>query len=332
MGIRSQLADRLRTLHTGSLTTDLERKMAFIESLRAQPIAVSTATANEQHYEVSAGFLAACLGPRLKYSGCLYPTGRETLAQAEIAMLDAYCERAQLRDGQAILDLGSGWGSAALYFAEVYPRARVTAFSNSYSQKAYVDARAAAKGLTNLPSVVGDVAEHEFAPAAFDRVVSVEMFEHMKNYERLLAKVARALRPGGKLFVHVFAHRDMPYHFEEGWMARCFFTGGTMPSADLLHHFQRDLCLRAQWWVNGRHYARTCEDWLERLSGNSGWLWGNRNEAAWKELGRTYGERDAAVWLRRWQVFYLACAELFAYAGGDTWGVAQYLFEKPDRG
>ena len=154
----------------------------------------------------------------------------------------------------------------------------------------------------------------------------------MKNYERLLSKIARWLVPGGKLFVHLFAHRDAPYHFEAGWMTTHFFTGGTMPSADLLHYFQKDLCLRDQWWVNGKHYARTCEDWLAKMTagGEGGWLWGEKNEGAWKELERTYGEKNAAVWFRRWQVFYMACAELFAYEGGDTWGVAHYLFEKPE--
>ena len=223
-----------------------------------------------------------------------------------------------------------GWGSAALYFAEIFPRSQITAFSNSYSQKAYIDARAAAAGLTNLTAVVGDVVDHEFPAGSFDRVVSIELFEHMKNYELLLAKVARWLRPGGRLFVHLFAHRDAPYHFEDGWMTTHFFTGGTMPSADLLCYFQRDLCLRAQWWVNGVNYAKTCEDWLAKMTGG-GWPWGGRNEAAWTELGRTYGEANVAVWFRRWQVFYMACAELFAYDGGDTWGVAHYLFEKPER-
>ena len=328
-GIRSQLAERLRTLATGSLASDLERKLAFVQELRAQPIAISTDKANDQHYEVPASFHAAYLGPRMKYSACLYPTGRETLAQAEVAMLASYVERAELRDGQRILDLGCGWGSAALYVAEVFPRAQVTAFSNSRSQKAYIDAVAAAKGLTNLRVLVGDVAAHDFAPGAYDRVVSVEMFEHMRNYERLLARVARALAPGGKLFVHYFAHRDAPYQFEAGWMQTHFFTGGTMPSADLLLYFQRDLRVRRQWWVSGRHYAQTCEDWLARMTG-AGWLPGSGgNKELWSALQRTYG-RDAAVWYRRWQVFYLACAELFAYRGGDTWGVAHYLMEKPE--
>ena len=268
----------------------------------------------------------------MKYSSCLYPTGKETLAQAEMAMLECYVERAQLADGQHILDLGCGWGSACLYLAEIFPRAHITALSNSSSQKAYIDAVAASKGLTNLTVVVADVVTWEPPPAAFDRVVSIELFEHMKNYEKLMAKVARALAPGGKLFVHIFCHRDQPYHFEAGWMQTHFFTGGTMPSADLLHFFQRDLCLREQWWVSGRHYARTCEDWLTKMTaGAGGWLWGERNAEMWTALERTYGQQNALVWFRRWQVFYLACAELFAYGGGDTWGVAHYLFEKPER-
>ena len=292
--IRSQLAQRLRTLSTGSLSSDLERKLAFIHDLRAQPIAISTSTANDQHYEVPASFHAACLGPRMKYSACLYPTGRETLAQAEFAMLECYVERADLHDGQRILDLGCGWGSAALYFAEIFPRAQVTAFSNSSSQKAYIDAVAASKGLTNLRVVVGDVVDHAFPAAAYDRVVSIEMFEHMRNYELLLAKVAHALAPGGKLFVHLFAHRDAPYAFDDGWMQTHFFTGGTMPSADLLLYFQRDLRVREQWWVSGRHYAQTCEDWLARMTGG-GWLWGAGTQELWKALRRTYGKDAGGV-------------------------------------
>jgi len=225
-----------------------------------------------------------------------------------------------LKDGMSILDLGCGWGSGALYYAEVLPNSQVTAFSNSKTQKIYIDEKAKEKGLKNLTVITGDVADYEFEKESFDRVVSIEMFEHMKNYELLMAKVSRALKPGGKLFVHIFAHKTTPYDFEEGWMSTHFFSGGTMPSADLLLFFQRNLALETQWWVSGKHYAKTCEDWLSKMVGSK--------KEIWPHLTETYGEKDTTMWYYRWQIFYMACAELFAYQGGDTWGVAHYLFEK----
>jgi len=268
--------------------------------------------------------LQACLGPRMKYSGCLYPTGKETLAQAEVAMLETYVQRAGLENGQDILDLGCGWGSLSLYLAELFPASKITAFSNSKTQKVYIDAQARSKSIHNLLVITGDVVTHEFTPDSFDRVVSVELFEHMKNYHLLMAKVGRSLKPGGKLFVHIFAHKESPYDFDQGWMSTHFFTGGTMPSADLLHFFQDDLTLRSQWWVSGTHYAKTCEDWLSKMN--------SHKKEIWPGLEETYGPENAAMWFYRWQIFYMACAELFAFEGGDTWGVCHYLFEKSGHG
>ncbi|KAI9714775.1 MAG: hypothetical protein M1820_000064 [Bogoriella megaspora] len=320
LGIRRQLAQRLSLIQHTSLTDAFTQKMKYVSLLRNRPIAIEQAAANEQHYEVGTGVLKGMLGPRMKYSSCLYPTGRETLAQAEVAMLEVVKERAGLGDGMRVLDLGCGWGSAALYFAEVLPKAQITAFSNSKTQKEYIDAQARAKGLQNVEVITGDVVSYEFEPKTYDRVVSIELFEHMKNYELLMAKVARALKPDGKLFVHIFNHCNMPYDFEGGWMTTHFFTGGTMPSADLLHYFQRDLTLREQWWVNGKHYAQTCEGWLSLMIKNK--------DKIWPHLEETYGKENTARWYYRWQIFYMACAELFAYQGGDTWGVSHYLFEK----
>ncbi|KAK5134926.1 hypothetical protein LTR08_006017 [Meristemomyces frigidus] len=326
-GIRAQLRDRINIIKTTSLAEGYATKMKYVELLRARPIAIETAAANEQHYEVGTGVLSACLGPRMKYSCCLYPKGTETLAQAEMAMLESYVGKAQLKDGMKVFDLGCGWGSLSLYLAEVFPNSKITAFSNSKTQKQYIDAQASKKGLTNVNVVTGDIATYTFADTpheeAYDRVLSIELFEHMKNYELLLSKVATLLKPQGKLFVHIFAHKDTPYDFDSGWMTTHFFTGGTMPSADLLLFFQRDLTVTHQWWVSGKHYAKTCEDWLTKMNGS--------RKEIWPHLEETYGEGDVLRWFHRWQVFYLACAELFAYDGGDTWGVCHYLFEKPAR-
>lgn len=207
-----------------------------------------------------------------------------------------------------------------MYLAELFPSSSITAFSNSRTQREFIEAEANQRGLKNLTVVTGDVVVHDFEPDSYDRVLSIELFEHMKNYRLLMAKVSRALKPNGKLFVHIFAHAETPYDFEDGWMSRHFFTGGTMPSADLLHFFQDDLSLSRQWWVSGKHYARTCEDWLQKMNAS--------RKEIWPHLEQTYGSDKAAMWFYRWQIFYMACAELFAWGGGDTWGVSHYLFDK----
>ncbi|KAI4918688.1 hypothetical protein J4E90_003075 [Alternaria incomplexa] len=320
VGIRRQLADRLTSIANTSLQASYESKMKYVELLRERPIAIETKTANEQHYEVGTSVLKGMLGPRMKYSACLYEKGGETLGEAEVRMMETYVQRAGLKDGMTVLDLGCGWGSLSLYLAEIFPNSRITGFSNSRTQKQHIDSVAASKGFKNLTVVTGDVVDHEFEPEVYDRVLSIELFEHMKNYSLLMAKVSRALKPGGKLFVHIFAHKDTPYDFEGGWMTEHFFTGGTMPSADLLLFFQDDLKIKRQWWVSGMHYSKTCEDWLTTMLSNK--------ESIWKGLVETYGEEGALTWWNRWQVFYLACSELFRWDGGDTWGVSHYLFEK----
>lgn len=333
IGVRRIVAKRLadEALHTRAASGRAARFAKFVQELRESPIAIETRKANEQHYEVPAEFFHQHLGPRLKYSCCLYPSGRESLAQAEEAMLDLYTQRAELKNGQRILDLGCGWGSLSLYLAERYPQAQIVGLSNSHSQRAFIERRAAERGLTNLRVLTDSIVSFDFdQPAAqgvtagFDRVLSIEMFEHMKNYELLMAKIGRWLLPDGKLFVHVFAHKTLAYHYDtvdsSDWMARYFFTGGTMPSEDLLPQFQADLRLQQQWWLSGEHYQKTAAAWLLGLDHN--------RASILRALQTCYGTRDAPTWLQRWRMFYIAVQELFGYRGGSEWGVAHYLFER----
>lgn len=259
-GIRQELQNRLNAVTGGTLEEAYASKMALIESLRSRAIAENVEIANKEHYEVDTVAFEHTLGERMKYSSCFYPTASTTLDQAEKFMLEKYVERAELVDGQSILDLGCGWGSCSLYLAQKFPGSRITGLSNSRTQKQYIDAKIKELGFENLTVITVNAAEYEFELASFDRVVSIEMFEHMKNYEALMAKIARWLKPDGKLFVHIFAHREFPYEYGgEGWMAQHFFNNGNMLSADLLLHFQRDLKIVSQWYVSGNHYARTCE-------------------------------------------------------------------------
>ena len=319
VGIRRLLAQRIRD---EDATYD---RTAYVADLKTRSLAEQTTAANEQHYEVPTPFYQYCLGPRLKYSGCYYPQGTESLAEAEEHMLALYAERAQLADGQHILELGCGWGSLCLYNAAKFPGAKITAISNSRTQKEFIDTEARKRGLTNLRIITCDINEFDITPAQFDRVVSVEMFEHLKNYERLFAHIARWLKPGGLLFTHIFTHSRFSYHFvardSTDWMSRYFFTGGQMPAHDLLPQFQTDLKLVEDWKVNGRHYQQTAEHWLQNMD--------KHREEILPLFRDTYGPDQATKWWAYWRTFYMSCAELWGYRNGEEWLVSHSLFRKP---
>jgi cyclopropane-fatty-acyl-phospholipid synthase len=323
LGIRGLLASTLREQRRKSAGLGRAALLAHAEGLRRSPIAIQAQAANRQHYEVPTEFYRRVLGSRLKYSSGLWLEPSDTLDVSEERMLDLTCRRAELADGQEILELGCGWGSLSLWMAERYPRARITAVSNSLTQKEHIDAAAARAGLENLAVLTRDMNTLEME-RTFDRVVSVEMFEHMKNYELLLAKVAGWLAPGGKLFVHIFTHREFAYHFEDrgpgDWMARHFFSGGQMPSDDLLLHFQDELAVEERWVVDGRHYQKTSEAWLDRMDAN-----GERIRPLFEA---TYGAGQARRWWAYWRIFFMSCAELFGYRDGSEWHVAHYRFRK----
>lgn len=289
---------------------------AFAAGMDAFPIAIHTDDANAQHYELPPAFFDLVLGPRRKYSSCFFPEPQTTLAEAEELALSATMDHAGLADGQSILELGCGWGSLTLFMAERLPAARITAVSNSAPQRAAIEAEAARRGLGNIRVITADM--NSFAPEQrFDRVVSVEMFEHMANWRTLLARVRDWLEPGGRLFLHVFTHRTASYRFDpadrDDWIAQHFFSGGIMPSRGLAGAFPDLFTLEQRWEWSGEHYRRTAEDWLANL---------DARRPAVDAVLRTHYGNAAPLWRRRWRLFFLATSGLFGHDGGRAWGVS----------
>ena len=320
-GIRSRLGKKLRSESSKGENTH----QAFKESLRESDIATDTEKANEQHYELPAAFFQRILGPHLKYSSAYWPEECENLAEAERASLAQVAERAQLRDGQIVLDMGCGWGSFSLWAAEKYRSSQFLAVSNSNTQREFIEELARSRGILNLKVVTCDI--NEFQPGkSFDRIVSIEMLEHARNYDQLFERVASWLKPEGRFFAHVFSHRKYSYPYKSDdpseWMARYFFTGGIMPGHDLLPSFNRSLSTIDSWQLSGEHYCKTAEAWLENFDDNA---------AEIREVFvECYGPEKAKTWMWRWRLFILACAELFGYKSGVEWGVSHYLFSRKE--
>ena len=324
-GIRRLLKQRLREIGANDIGLAAVLNETFADQLWAAPVALLAEKANEQHYEVPAEFFAKVLGPHRKYSSCWWPSGVNTLDQAEAAGLQASCEHAGLQDGQDILELGCGWGSLSLWMAQHYPQSHITAVSNSHSQRAFIEAEAAHRGFGNLSVLTCDMNDFDINQR-FDRIVSVEMFEHMRNWPELFRRVHGWLRPEGRFFMHVFTHRTTPYLFEErdasDWMSRHFFSGGMMPSDDLALRFQDDLKFLQRWRWDGTHYERTANAWLANMD--------RQRAAIWPILEQTYGSENATQWWMRWRIFFMSCAELFGYERGQQWLVSHYLFERKE--
>ena len=321
-GIRNLLKQRLEEEDRGSIEENHKHKMSFIEGLKKSPIAIHTQDANEQHYEVPTSFYQSVLGKRLKYSGGYWTDSSFGLNKSEEAMLELSCKRAKLENGHRVLDLGCGWGSVTFYVAENFPDCKITSVSNSKTQREYIEATAKQKGLTNIHVITANFNEFQ-TDKKFDRIISVEMLEHIKNYEKAFQNIASWLVSDGLFFTHIFTHLKFAYHFEAkdetDWMAKYFFTGGMMPSDDLFLYFQKDLLLQEHWKVNGSHYQKTSEAWLSNMD--------KSKDAIMPIFKEVYGD-DAKKWWNYWRIFFMSCAELWGYNSGEEWLVSHYLFSK----
>jgi len=328
-GVKIILKNKIKNQKIPNIEKRQQEKIDFVNGLKKQPIAIKTAEANEQHYELPSSFFKEILGDRLKYS-CGYwdkvltPSDcASKLNQSEEAMLELTCSRAELKNDQKILDLGCGWGSLSIYMAEKYPESQITALSNSSTQIDYIKSLVEEKELNNLEAIMADINTYK-SNNNFDRIVTIEMFEHMRNYEALMSKLSKFLSNKGKLFVHIFSHHTYPFTYvnksSSDWMTRYFFAGGTMPSQDLLHYFTDDFYLENQWAVSGTHYKQTLEAWLYKMD--------KKKEKIWPIFEKVYGEEEAKKWWNYWRLFFLTCAEFFGINNGNEWFISHYLFQK----
>ncbi|VFQ68181.1 unnamed protein product [Cuscuta campestris] len=320
---RLLLALRLRSGYRPSSDLQLSDLLDFVQSLKEMPVAIKTDKPKTQHYEIPTSFFKLVLGKHFKYSCCFFADKSSTLEDAEKAMLELYCERSQLKDGHSVLDIGCGWGSLSLYIAQKFNNCKVTGICNSTTQKAFIQEQCQTLQLRNVEIIVADISPFEME-GTYDRIFSIEMFEHMKNYKDLLKKISKWMNEDGLLFVHHFCHKTFAYHFEDvsedDWITRYFFEGGTMPAANLLLYFQDDVSVVNHWLVNGKHYAQTSEEWLRRM---------DQNLADIKPIMEsTYGKDQALKWTVYWRTFFIAVAELFGYNDGEEWMVALFLFKK----
>ena len=324
LGIRRLLQQRLSSLPLDNCEAAADYTDNYIKEMDLSPLALVPELANEQHYEVPESFFGWVLGKHRKYSGCYWTEETGNLDEAEASSLKATCERARLENGLEILELGCGWGSLSLWMAAHYPESRITAASNSHSQRAYIQEQAKQRGLHNLEIITCDMNQFTIE-RRFDRVVSVEMFEHMRNWRALFHKISGWLNPGGLFFMHIFVHRSLPYLFtvedDSDWMSQHFFSGGMMPSDELPANFQDSLHLVRKWRWDGRHYEKTANAWLSNMD--------QHKDKVWPILAETYGSENALTWWVRWRLFFMACAELWGYNRGQEWWVSHYLFERP---
>jgi cyclopropane-fatty-acyl-phospholipid synthase len=322
-GIRRLLDRKLAEIRAGDSEFAAETLNAFVKMQRQSPVALVPELANEQHYEVPAAFFEEVLGAHRKYSCGYWPEGVETLDESEVAALRMTCQRAGIEDGMSVLDLGCGWGSLSLWIAQRFPGCKVTSVSNSRSQQRYITAKASELGLSNIEVFTFDMNDFD-TDERFDRIVSVEMFEHMRNYPELFRRIDGWLKPDGRFLMHIFTHRTTPYEYVDkgpsDWMTRHFFSGGIMPSGDLPLRTCAPMQIEHQWAWNGNHYARTCRGWLEQIDA--------RRDAVMPILADTYGAAEAGRWFMRWRIFFMACEELFRYHGGNEWYVSHYLFKR----